>query len=108
MSNVYITQEVLKRTLQNEKVLVYDFSAAKQYGDLHIVVPFGLPVENLQETAFKALQNFTEEDYILSVGDPAVVALVVAVATVLTDGRFTLLKWDRSKYNYVPIRIDLT
>lgn len=108
MSTVYVTQEVLKRNLNNERVLAHDLSNAARYGELKYVVPFGIAAEShaLLSVVSKGLQNFKEEDYLLALGDPVIIGTVFAVAAIQTEGELKVLKWDKLKRDYTLIKLE--
>jgi hypothetical protein len=54
-----------------------------------------------------ALRRYTENDFILAIGDPAAIGIACAVAAMNTSGRFKMLKWDRQEMRYYPIAVDL-
>ena len=53
------------------------------------------------------LKNFTEDDYLLLNGDPAIIGVTCAIASEMTNGKFKLLKWDRQEKTYYPIEINI-
>ncbi len=55
----------------------------------------------------RKLENFSDEDYLVLIGDPSAIGIVCAAAAAKNNGRFKLLKWDRREKLYVPIQIDL-
>jgi len=55
-----------------------------------------------------ALRKYTEEDYILAIGDPAAIGIACSVAAQRTGGRYKMLKWDRQEQRYFPITIDIS
>jgi len=55
----------------------------------------------------KKLEGYNDEDYLLLVGDPAVIAVAAVVASERNHGKFKLLKWDRMAGKYYPLSIDL-
>ena len=46
-------------------------------------------------------------DYLLLIGDPAIIAVAAAAAAKINNGRFKVLKWDRDDKTYYDIEIDL-
>ena len=54
-----------------------------------------------------SLKDFTSEDYLLLYGDPAIIGVVCAVASELTNGKFKLLKYDRRQFSYYPIELNI-
>ncbi len=107
---VYVAQEVLKRTLDGERIPAFDLTPASEYGELRIVVPYGVFTgsENLLiKIISDNLKDYTARDYLLAVGDPTVVAISAMVASSVTNGLVNLLKWDRRMHKYIPVHIDL-
>jgi len=107
-STVYITQQPGS----------FDYSQAEDFGR---VVALWAPhqqawgdTKHLADVARTKLANFNPDtDYLLPMGDPALMALAAAEVAFVTDGRFNLLKWDRRKpgtthggYRVVEIDVD--
>ena len=55
----------------------------------------------------KALKDFTTEDYLLLTGDPAIIGVACSIVSDMTNGRYSLLKWDKQERQYYPIEINL-
>ena len=97
---------VLQHPPQNINIL-----GASEFGYLVICLPplsqaifsSGLFVFKMR----KNLQDFTQDDYILCTGDPAIIGLSTAIVSEITGGQFNLLKWDRREHKYYPLAIDL-
>ena len=53
------------------------------------------------------LKDFKPTDYLLLTGDPAIIGVVCCLISDMTNGRFSLLKWDRQEKRYYPIEIDI-
>ena len=45
----------------------------------------------------KLLKNFTEDDYLLLTGDPAIIGVACSIVSDITSGKFSFLKWDRQE-----------
>lgn len=54
----------------------------------------------------KKLLNFSQDDYLLLLGDPAVIGLCVHYALLNNGGKANLLKWDNREYNYFNIEVN--
>ena len=55
----------------------------------------------------KKLKDFSDEDYILCLGDPSIIATVAVVAASMNCNRFKMLKWDRKLNKYYPVEVDV-
>ena len=85
--------------------------SAEKFGDLKVMLP-----DNKQmilasgPITFKLkqeLKNFSDNDYLLLIGDPAIIAVCGAIAAEVNGGRFKVLKWDRNDKRYYDLEIDL-
>ena len=85
--------------------------SAEKFGDLKVVLPDNRQIVlSSGPLAFKLqqeLKDFNDNDYLLLMGDPAIIALAGAVASDVNGGRFKILKWDRDEKKYYDIEIDL-
>ena len=54
----------------------------------------------------KKLKDFSDDDYILCLGDPSIIATVAVVAASVNRNRFKMLKWDRHLKKYYPVEVD--
>ena len=55
----------------------------------------------------KKLEKFNDEDYLLLLGDPAILATTGAVVADVNQGKFKMLKWDRESAKYYPLEVNL-
>jgi len=85
--------------------------SAEKFGDLKVVLPDNKQIVlSSGPLTFKLkheLKDFNDDDYLLLMGDPAIIALAGAVASDVNGGRFKILKWDRDEKKYYDIEIDL-
>ena len=99
--SVYIVQEVYGR----------DFLPAKEYGELVPMLPYDMQIYLSATPAVRKLnrflQKFTDNDYLLLVGDPVLIGLAVSLACMHNRGRAKLLKWDKRSMKYHPVNVDL-
>ena len=97
---VYILQEMGRNVRSAEK-----------FGDLKVVLPDNRQIVlSSGPLTFKLqqeLKDFNDEDYLLLMGDPAIIALAGAVASDVNGGKFKVQKWDRDEKRYYDIEIDL-
>ena len=109
MAKVYLTQEIPidKETGQPK----YNVLGAQRYGDIVTLLPMYsqiiLSPGPLIIKLRTLLKNFTEDDYLLLSGDPAIIGVVCSVVSDITNGKYKLLKWDRQEKTYYPIEINI-
>jgi hypothetical protein len=87
-----------------------NITPALQYGQLvHVIdrdVDPLLEMDFILKEAERKLANFVpEDDYLLLIGDPVVIAAVVAILTNVVWW-FKTLKWDKQDRRYVEITVD--
>ena len=84
---------------------------AREYGDFKFLLPeLSQIIFSPGPLIFKlrqALKNFSEKDYLLLTGDPAIIGVACSIASDMTNGKYKLLKWDRQERKYYPIEINL-
>ena len=85
--------------------------SAEKFGDLKICLPDNrqmiLSSGPLTFKLKQELKDFNDSDYLLLIGDPAIIAVAGAIAADINNGRFKVLKWDRNEMKYYDIEIDL-
>jgi len=85
--------------------------SAEKFGDLKICLPDNrqmiLSSGPLTFKLKQELKDFNDNDYLLLIGDPAIIAVAGAIASENNNGRFKVLKWDRNEMKYYDIEIDL-
>tara|TARA_R110000764_G_scaffold11429_1_gene34299 strand:- start:1935 stop:2348 length:414 start_codon:yes stop_codon:yes gene_type:complete len=84
--------------------------SASEFGQLVICLPM-LSQIVFSSSPFihkmsKNLRDFRKQDYVLCLGDPAIIALSTPIISEMTNGMFNLLKWDKREYKYYPVSID--
>jgi|TARA_R100001510_G_C7625820_1_gene185699 hypothetical protein len=99
--SVYVTQE-------NPRV---DIVSATKYGDLEpLASPFDqvhLNPGRIVSQLRRKLQKFGDDDWLLAMGDPAIIGIAFALAASANHGRVNLLKWDKMERSYYPVRVNL-
>ena len=53
------------------------------------------------------VNDFSDDDYLLLMGDPSAIGIACAVASSNNRGRFKCLKWDKREYKYYPVEVNL-
>ena len=85
--------------------------SAIDFGDIEVVLPAR---ENMMYSPAPtvarikhALRNFTDEDYLLLIGDPAAIGVAVHIALNNNRQKAKLLKWDKREYRYYPVEVEI-
>jgi hypothetical protein len=101
MPKVYVVQETMK----------HNVLPAQQYGELSFLLPPNVQLSfspgPMVTRMSRQLRNFTDDDYLLLIGDPAAMSVAAALAAQYNNSRFKLLKWDKREMKYYPIAVNL-
>ena len=107
-NKVYVIQEVAGTQSGAPKI---NIMGAAKYGEFEFLLPeFSQIIFSPGPLIFKlrkALKDFTTEDYLLLTGDPAIIGVACSIVSDMTNGRYSLLKWDKQEKQYYPIEINL-
>ena len=78
----------------------YDLSKAEEFGDLvHLLKPEAKPGDpNVVEELKDKLKNIHEDDFLLLVGNPALIGYATAIAADYLGGLIQLLQWSNGRY----------
>ena len=103
MGRVFIVQ-------QNDRFV---FTDAKRFGEVIYLQPF-FNIDNaeqvqtaIEEMGIKLEHFYRDEDYLLLNGDPILIAAAASLVSHLTNGCYSVLKWDRQKQQYYDLELDL-
>jgi len=107
-NTVYVIQELPGTRSGNPK---FNIMGAQKYGKLVTLLPeFSQIILSPGPLIFKLrklLKNYTEKDYLLLTGDPAIIGVACSIVADITGGKYNLLKWDRQEHTYYPVEINL-
>lgn len=111
MAKVYIVQEPLKRDRVTKELRpMMDFTPALVYGELEVLIqssrPILTPAPLIHELKRK-LKDFSDDDFLLAVGDTGLIAIASMVASKINHGRVNLLKWDRETRSYLKLAYEI-
>ena len=105
---VYIIQEIAGTKDGRPKI---NIMGAAEYGTFKFLLP------ELSQIIFspgplifklrKGLQNYSQRDFLLLTGDPAIIGVACSIVSDITNGKYKLLKWDKQERKYYPIEINL-
>ena len=105
---VYVIQEIPGTQSGSPKI---NIMSASKYGEFKFLLPeFSQIIFSPGPLIYKlrqGLKNFTTEDYLLLTGDPAIIVVAGSILNEITNGKYSLLKWDRQDRIYYPIKINL-
>jgi|TARA_Y100000114_G_scaffold121456_1_gene116642 hypothetical protein len=107
-SIVYVTQEIAGTKAGNPKI---NIMGASKYGKFKFLLPeFSQMIFSPGPLIYKlrqGLKNYTEKDYMLLTGDPAIIFVAGIIASDQTNGKVNLLKWDKQERKYYPISVNI-
>lgn len=87
----------------------YDLSPAEKFGELvFLLSPITVPSNPAKVIADlrKKLCDFSDDDYLLMIGNPCFIAWSGAVAADINDGRVALLQYNGSRKVYYVVRAE--
>ena len=101
---VYVVQVPHQRGSSGNLEPKFDLSGAKKYGKIvELLSPTASPfhpayiLKELQEK----LHFFNDKDYLLLIGNPALIGFSVAVAAEVNNGNIKLLQWRNQGYTEI-------
>ena len=105
---VYIIQEIAGTKDGRPKI---NIMGAAEYGTFKFLLP------ELSQIIFspgplifkirKGLKNYSQQDFVLLTGDPAIIGVACSIVSDITNGKYKLLKWDKQERKYYSIDINL-
>lgn len=101
MGKVYVVQE-------NPNVNII---GAGRFGEFEILLPPGRqitlsPAPVVRQLKSK-LKDYSDNDYLLAMGDPAAIAIASIAAADVNNGVVNILKWDRENKAYYSVTVDM-
>jgi hypothetical protein len=109
-SKVYVVQETTRK-IDGEWQRVHDLTPALAYGELSILVSkkryMTINSQPIINEFKRKLQKFSDDDYLLLIGDPLLIGLATTIAAQMNRGRVNLLKWDRETTQYLMVPCDI-
>jgi hypothetical protein len=88
----------------------FNLLPAAEYGELQVLLPSGQVMMATAPTISllrRALREFSNDDYLLAIGDPIAIGLATAIAAGFNGGKIRMLKWDRQEHRYYALEADL-
>ena len=89
----------------------HNITSALDFGSIETILPpnsqVAFSVYPTVRRVKRKLEKFTDDDYLLFIGDPTAISIVSAIAAAKNNGRYKCLKWDRLERRYIPIQVDI-
>ena len=105
---VYVIQEIAGTRDGRPKI---NIMGAAEFGTFKFLLP------ELSQIIFspgplnfklrKGLEKYRQKDFLLLTGDPAIIGVACSIVSDITNGKYSLLKWDKQERKYYPIQINL-
>lgn len=87
-----------------------NYLPASDYGELVVLFPQQHSVLSIKPTTYhlrRELKDFSDDDFLLLTGNPALIGIACCIAAEVNVGRFKVLVWDRQEMRYYVTRVDL-
>jgi len=109
--SVYVVQERKKyNSVTGDMEPVVNLAPACEFGDLIQLFDHrqhALLVGPTTSHLKNKLRNFNDDDYILPIGNPILIAASIAIAAKNNHGKVKLLNWDRELGRYIVLNYEL-
>lgn len=93
----------------NAWVPTVNIDNAKQFGEVFVMLPpeaSRLETDKIVELLQKAMVDYCDDDYVLALGDPVVIAIASAIAD-RSSSPLRILRWDKRSRNYQLLEANL-
>lgn len=90
-------------------VSIMNFNKARQYGEPVVCCPSGPVALNTAPVTWRlrdCLRDFSDNDYLIAVGDPTLFCMAAIIAAENNRGRVRFLKWDQELRDYILVEFD--
>ncbi len=112
-SKCYMVQEPLKRATDGELIHRIDMGKVWKYGKPVYAFSWNEIRERedpdpdmLVWRLRMVLQDFSDQDYIIPVGNPCLIGMAIAIAAECNEGRVKVLDWSKVKEDYRLMEIN--
>lgn len=85
-----------------------NLAPAERFGTVQIMFPpnvSNFATKPLVDALKERMENYSETDYLIAIGDPGLIACAACIAARKTGGRVRLLKWDKRLGDYIEMDI---
>lgn len=111
-SRVYVIQQQLRFDANKQRLVEkFDLEPARAHGEVHFLLssnaaPFNS--EPIIAELHDKLADFTQDDFLLLVGNPCIIGFAVAIAAdKISLGQVKLLQWSGKDRRYIPVTATL-
>lgn len=112
MSTVYITQVPHRLDRKTGELIPLDLSATEEWGEPKVILtpganPFS-SMDSIIDDLHAELKGMSKDDYLVLVGNPAIMSAMAAIAADYCDGELNVLQWHgkQRKYNLVKMNLN--
>lgn len=87
-----------------------DMKPAERFGELVVCLPpdaYRIAPAPMVQAMKEQMADFTEDDYIVAIGNPTLIAAAACIAVRKTGGRLKILTWDRMTSDYTATELKL-
>ncbi len=109
-SRVFVIQDQQQKNEEGILESKFDLSSAERFGKLvYLLSPTARPFspEHVVEALHEKLQDYSDIDHLLLVGNPCIIGFAVAVASDVNKGRVNVLQWSGKNRDYISVRANL-
>lgn len=110
MSRVFIIQRHYRRDRVSGERIPFDVTPAEEFGELVYLLEDDANPHNpgpVIRRLMEALGDYSDDDFLLLIGNPCLIGWATALAAGYNDGRIRLLQYDRHNRRYIPVQSDL-
>lgn len=104
MPKVFVVQEDPKKNLLPAQAFG---KIVMLHTDSQLSLDEAIIEDTIDDMADKLADFNPQVDSLLLIGDPSLIAIASALVSHITNGSFTVLKWDRQRKEYHRITLDL-
>lgn len=106
MNKVYVVQNQFVVSPTGALEPRFDLTSAAAFGELVTLLPptaSAFDTESALKLLRKGLAKFTGDDYLLLIGNPALLGLATAVAARNNNGKVRILQWQHRERKYFAV-----
>lgn len=110
MTKVYVPQVPSKFDVAtNLWIPTINIARANKFGEVVVLMPpngNNASPNSIYESLFTCLKDFTDDDYLVSAGDPVLLAMCAMVCAIKVVDELKFLRWDRIAQEYLVVKVN--